>query len=241
MNIEFEKLSVTTDTAICKMVDGKLCVLLVKRNRKPAKGHWGLLGGFVNVCPRDADNQYKLGVDGKPLVKEETLEQTVRRIIKRDIGVGGKISITYMKPYDKPKRDYRMRIISQFHYALLSDDKPININLGDTASDYMWCPLDKLPARDKMAFDHRDMLEDLKNHLREIIKYYPIAFDLVRHEFTMPELISVYDSIFGKHVYNIARKVKHIYNIEETGEVVIKEGRGRPSPLLKFKGLKGTY
>ena len=236
MESQFEKLSVTTDTAICKMVDGELCVLLLKRNRKPAKHHWGLLGGFVNVCPRDHNNRYKLGKDSKPLVKEETLEQTVRRVIKRDIGVNGKIHINFLKPYDKPNRDPRMRIISQFHYALLPEDKTLNIKLGNTASDYMWCPLSKLPARDKMAFDHRDMLIDLVEHLKNKVQYYPIAFDLLRKEFIMPELISVYDSLFGKRIENIARKVKRIYNIEPTGEY--RQGRGKASPVFKYKGVK---
>lgn len=234
---EFEKLSVTTDTAICKMIDGELCVLLIKRNRKPAIGHWGLLGGFVSVCPRDANNRYQLGDDGKPVIKEETLEQTVRRVMKRDIGVSGKIKINFLKPYDKPNRDNRMRIISQFHYALIPEDRELKINLGNTASDYMWCPLSKLPSRDKMAFDHRDMLDDLKAHLVNTIKHYPIAFELVRREFIMPELIAVFDSILGKRIENIARKVKRLYLLEETGDMV--QGRGKASPVLKYKGIKG--
>jgi 8-oxo-dGTP diphosphatase len=238
----FEKLSITADTAIVKMVEGELSVLLVKRNRKPQIGHWGLLGGFVNVCPRskDDDQKYQCDSAGNPLVTEETLEQTVRKVIKRDIGLTSKIKVNELKTYSKPKRDSRMRIISAFHYALISGDHKIKIDLGETATDYMWCPLNKLPKRDKMAFDHRDMLVDLKEHLTNNIKYYPLAFELTQREFTLPELKNIYEKIVGKSLENFSRKINSMYILEATGEKV-SNGRGRPAPLFKYKGLKGGF
>ena len=41
--------SVAVDMIVFRMVDERLCVLLVRRGREPFAGQWALPGGFVDI------------------------------------------------------------------------------------------------------------------------------------------------------------------------------------------------
>jgi len=111
-------------------------ILLVERGRDPFKGIWALPGGFIE--------------------KGETAEEAVLREIREETGVDCEIK-TLASVASKPDRDPRGHTISIIYFLEpKGDGKPRG---GDDASDARWFELDGLPH---LAFDHEDILKDLK-------------------------------------------------------------------------------
>ena len=110
----FEKLSMTTDILLLSVSDQEqanyrktnkkmMSVLLAKRNDYPFKGKWCLPGGFLDV-------------------KNETLEDCAKRILKRETNLEN-IYLEQLYTFDSIDRDPRMRIISTSYVALVDKNK----------------------------------------------------------------------------------------------------------------------
>lgn len=128
---------VTADTLVLK--EGK--ILLVKRVGKLLEGgKWGLVGGFVD--------------------RNETVIQAAAREVMEETGytIGG---LTLLQILDNPDRPHEDRQNIAFVYYGQAGEKTGQPD--DESSEQKWFPLDLLPAREEMAFDHyEDILEYLK-------------------------------------------------------------------------------
>jgi len=108
-------------------------VLLIKRGSEPFKEYWALPGGHVDW--------------------DETLEETVKREVKEELGV----EVTNLKQigiYSDPKRHPKQAINVAYGVAIAGI-----INTGDDAKEYRWFNLDELP---ELAFDHKKIIEDYR-------------------------------------------------------------------------------
>lgn len=219
---KYEKPSVTADICICTVDSGELKVLMIKRKLAPFRGKWACPGGFLDIP------------------KNQTLEETAIRELEEETGMKG-IPVHQLATYSDVNRDPRMRILSTAYFACV-DSSVIqyqNIKAGDDADDYMWMNLKDLPT---LAFDHNKILSDLYERLQGRVVYSDIAFQFVGKEFTWTELQHVYEVILDRKLItpNFRRKIKNLYFIEETNKMS-KPERGRPSKLLRFKGIKSTF
>lgn len=115
-------------------------VLLVKRNHPPFVGQWVLLGGHVEYGER--------------------VEEAVKREMKEELGIKVEIK-SLLGVYSDPKRDPRQHTVG---VAYLLERVEGNFRVDREATEFKFFPLNKLPAR--LGFDHREMLSDLKKHLR---------------------------------------------------------------------------
>lgn len=125
-------------------VDGLLVengeLLLVKRNIKPFKGHWVLPGGHVDYG--------------------EKVEDALRREMKEELAISVEIK-KLLGVYSDPKRDPRGHRIT---IAFLIERIRGEIKLDFEASDYKFFSLNRLPQ--KIGFDHREIINDLKKTLK---------------------------------------------------------------------------
>ncbi len=112
-------------------------VLLVKQSKPPFFGYWSLPGGHVEYG--------------------ETVEEAVIREMKEELGVEVKIK-KLLGVYSDPKRDPRYHSAS---VAYLLEKGEGEICLNEEASEFKYFALNNLPKR--IGFDHRKMLNDLKN------------------------------------------------------------------------------
>ena len=115
-------------------------VLLVQRKHEPFQGKWCIPGGFVDP--------------------DEKVLEAARRELQEETGVEN-ISLTQFGAYGDPGRDPRGRTVSFVYWCLL-DSKPA-ATAADDAADCSWFDLNALP---EMAFDHGQILGDVRTRLR---------------------------------------------------------------------------
>lgn len=215
---KYKNPSVTVDICICRFVNKKVEVLLIKRKFPPFQDMWAIPGGFVNV-------------DAK-----ENLRTTAERELKEETNVSG-VFIEQLKTYGEPDRDPRKRIITVAYYALVPNKMLESqvIKADDDAKEYAWFPLKELP---ELAFDHGTILGDLFTRLSGKVTYCPLAFDLLGVEFTWAELQDVYEYLLEKKIIgpNFRRKIKAMYAILEV-DAQKSNIIGRPAGVLKYCGV----
>jgi 8-oxo-dGTP diphosphatase len=164
--------------------DGKeLKVLLIKRGFAPDLGHWSLAGEFV-----------------KP---GENFEAAGSRILKELTGLKG-IYMEQLHAFGEPDRDPAERTLSIAYFALIDLHKYEKQLTNEYHAD--WFPIKKMP---KLVFDHDTMVDMAKRKLRRKASYNPILFELLPEKFTIPQLHSLYESVYGKKMdkRNFSRKL----------------------------------
>ncbi|ASU33525.1 NUDIX hydrolase [Mucilaginibacter xinganensis] len=152
--------------------DGEtLKILLIQRAFQPEKGNWSLMGGFVEA--------------------NEGLDEASTRILKQLTGLDG-VYLEQLHTYGDTNRDPIERTVSTAYFAL------IDINKYETqlSNDYHaeWFPLTAAP---KLIFDHAEMVEAAKRRIRYKAALHPILFELLPKKFTIPQLQTLYESVFN--------------------------------------------
>ena len=105
------------------------------------------------------------------------------------------------------------------------------------AEDAQWFNINNLP---KLAFDHQTIFDDALNRLRGKIAYEPIGFELLDEQFTMPDLHSLYETLYNKPIErrNFNKKILQLEILEDLNKFQAHSGRGRPSKLYRFNQKK---
>lgn len=181
---ESHAVALTADCAIFGFSGEALRVLLVRRAVEPFKGAWVLPGGAMQP--------------------EETLEDTATHLLRNLVNVENvpmRQVATYSGLYRHPIR----RVVTTSFFALVSpeDHDPIAREYLDKV---MWCPLKDLP---ELGYDHRVILNDAYEALKEELRQQPLAFHLLPDSFTLKEAQEVYESILGEELdrRNFRRKI----------------------------------
>jgi 8-oxo-dGTP diphosphatase len=152
--------------------DGEaLKILLIKRGFQPEKGNWSLMGGFVQL--------------------NESLDQASNRILKQLTGLEG-VYLEQLHTFGDTLRDPIERTVSTAYFAL------IDIHKYETqlSNDYHaeWFHLKRVP---KLIFDQQEMVETAKRRIRYKAALHPILFELLPSRFTLPQLQTLYESVFN--------------------------------------------
>jgi len=117
----------------CVVFDSQDRVLLIRRAHPPFEGDYALPGGFVEV--------------GEPV------EDACRRELKEETGIDVR-ELKLVGVYSDPKRDPRGHTCSVAYLARVGSAEP---TAGDDAATAEWV---KDWLREKLAFDHADILAD---------------------------------------------------------------------------------
>jgi 8-oxo-dGTP diphosphatase len=204
---------VAVDLVILTVQSGELRVLLVRRGVAPYKGRPALPGGFVRP--------------------EKDLEEAARRELREETGLDSeRIHLEQVATYGAPKRDPRGRVISVAYLALVPDlPSPV---AGSDAASAAWVPAeDAEPPR--LAFDHDRILADAIERARAKLEYSPLATAFCAAEFTISELRTVYEAVWGAPIdpRNFHRKVTRTEDfVIPTGRTTTRDG-GRPAQLFR--------
>lgn len=210
---DYDRPSVTADILVFSMIDKKLHILLIKRKGHPYKDYWAIPGGFVGI--------------------NESVEDAAYRELKEETNIDNAY-LEQLYTFGNPNRDPRMRVISVAYIALVSASK-MKESAGDDASEVCWFPvndlLEQLETEDILAFDHEEILHTAISRLRGKIHYTDIAFQLLPKEFTMRELMEVYEEILNT-------KLRLTNIIRDTAPRLIFTGEYRKNDVVHCRPSK---
>ena len=216
---EFDIPLVSVDGVLFTYADGQLKVLLVKRSEHPEKGKWGLPGGFVN---KDLDND---------------LEDTVRRKISEKTGVNPPY-IEQLQSYGNARRDKRGWSVTVCYSALIAHQDCAAE--GKAVSEIRWVEIEEA-LRKKLAFDHRQIITDARERLRQKALYSIIPAYALPKSFTLPELQQVHECLIGKPLQkkSFRRRIEQAGLLVDTGQK--RAEGGRPATLYRLAEKAGSF
>ena len=201
---QFPAFAVTVDVVILTMSEGTLHVLLVRRGEAPFEGMWAVPGGFKRPT--------------------ETLDEAAKRELTEETGVDAASLLTQFGAYGDPERDPRMNVVTVAYLAVLRDVGAVVA--GTDAADAALVPVSNvLEAKIDLAFDHLRIVRDAIERVRVELEVSGIATAFVGATFTLAELRTVYEAVWGVQLdaANFRRSV-----IAEDGWVIPTGRRARP-------------
>lgn len=189
---EHAKVWVSVDCIVFGFDEGKLKLLIGRRQMDPGRGEWSLYGGFVG--------------------QNESLDDAASRVLNELTGLNN-IYMRQVGAYGAIDRDPGERVISVAYCAL--------INVADYDPSLLkeygleWVAVDELP---KLYSDHNQMVKNAIVLLRRRIKTEPLSFNLLPRLFTLTQLQHVYEAVLGEEIdkRNFRKRIKQIDLIEKT-------------------------
>ncbi|WP_107090286.1 NUDIX hydrolase [Streptomyces sp. WM6372] len=214
----YEPFAVTVDLAVFTVRGGALHVLLIRRGQEPYEGARALPGGF--------------------LLPRESAETAARRELAEETGLSeavvSALHLEQLRTYSDPDRDPRMRVVSVAFTALVPDMPEPAAEGGGDADGASWVPVGE--AAD-LAFDHEAILADARSRVGAKLEYTCLATGFCPPEFTLGELRSVYETVWGTALDrpNFRRKVLATPGFVEAvpGAARLTGGRGKPAALYR--------
>lgn len=204
------KFYVGVDCIIFGMINGRLSVLLIKRQFNPGIGQWSLMGGFVD--------------------ENESVDSAAKRVLKELTGLD-EVYMDQLGAFGDPGRDPGERVISIAYYALVGFNEYNQSNLDRHSAQ--WIAVDELPT---LLFDHKEMIESARKKLREKLNSEPVGFNLLPKLFTLTQLQTLYEAILGESIdkRNFRKRIADTTCIEKTS-LIDKTGSRRGAALYKFE------
>lgn len=211
----FERPNTFVDTAIFTVLDGNLQVLTVKRENHPYRERWSLVGGFIDIN------------------KDRDIEATAKRKLEEKTGV----KTPYLEQYGSignAKRDPRGWSVTNIYFALIPSNK-IYLQASEGAVDIKWSEIRGKKIKDKLAFDHDEILKGCIERLRSKVLYTSLPVHLMPKDFTLRELQTVYETVLDQTLEHksFRRRILAADILEETSEM--NHERGRPAALYRSK------
>ena len=211
---EHSKVWVSVDCIIFGFDEGKLKILIGRRQMDPGRGEWSLYGGFVrsDESVNDAANRVLYELTG------------LRNLYMRQVGTFGDVD-----------RDPGERVVSVAYYALINVkdyDDHLRVEHG-----LEWVNVNELP---QLYSDHNEMVMKAQKLMRQKISTEPVGFRLLPSFFTLTQLQKLYEAVYGEELdkRNFRKRIKEMDFIEKT-ELVDKTGSKRGAFLYRFN--KRTY
>ena len=205
--------TLTVDAVIFQVNNNTLEVLLLKRPNEPFKGEWALPGGYN--------------------AKGETTTDALERIVFQKTGVKIKDDLRYIEQlytFDTINRDPRGHAVSVTYMGCGR-----NITYNEDL-EVAFFDVNKIP---KLAYDHANIIKYAKERLIAKMTYTNSAFAFLDRRFTLTQLQTVYEIVFGREFdkRNFRKKFLSLNLIHETNELW-RDGAHRPAKLYEFNSNK---
>jgi 8-oxo-dGTP diphosphatase len=220
--VDFPRPLATVDVAIFSIVDDRLCALLVKRpadSHDPFPERWALPGGFVNVT------------------LDRDLEGCAMRKLREKTGIAAPY-LEQVGSWGNAKRDPRGWSTTHVYFALLPARED-----AATIVDGEWHPIEGDRVRERLAFDHDELLAAALVRLRAKVEYTSLPVYLVEDPFTLAELQRAFEIVLGRAVNKAAFRTRVLAAgiVKSTGKQ--REGPTRPAELYRLVRKEGelTY
>lgn len=217
----FKKPSTSIDTVIFTVMNNQLHVLTVKRAEHPFMNAWSLVGGYIDI-DQDTD-----------------IELTAKRKLEEKTGVKTPY-LEQLCTIGNNKRDPRGWSITTVYFALIPSDH-VNLHADKGAVDIKWSKIVGGKVKDKLAFDHAEILAKCVERLRNKVLYTSLPIYLMPRNFTLGDLQKVYEIIIDKKIdhKSFRRRILSADILEDAGKMRY-EGK-RPAQLYHLKKSQRAY
>ena len=206
---EHSKVWLSVDCIIFGFDEGKLKVLIGKRQMDPGRGEWRLYGGFVaaDESVDDAASRTLYELTG------------LRNLFMRQVGAFGNVD-----------RDPGERVVSIAYYALINVkdyDEELRLQHG-----VKWVDINEIP---QLYSDHNEMVRKARKLMQQKLAQEPVGFRLLPSLFTLTQLQNLYEAVNGAELdkRNFRKRIKEMDFIEKT-ELVDKASSKRGAFLYRF-------
>lgn len=196
--------------AVLQVREDALHVLLWRRALDPQTGTWSLPGG-------------ELGAD-------EHLNSSIRRQLAQKVDVCELSHLEQLDSRGRPERVPGRRTVATSYLGLV----PVGAD-PHLPDDTHWYPVSDLPVT---SFDHGEIVQAAVGRLSRKISYTNLGFALAPEQFTISELVRVYQAALGHDVdaTNLQRILLRRAQIVPTGDTARPgRGGGRPAAIYQFK------
>ena len=206
---QHSKVWVSVDCIIFGFDEGKLKILIGRRQMDPGRGEWSLYGGFVAA--------------------DEGLDEAASRTVKELTGLDN-LYMRQVGAFGKTDRDPGERVISIAYYALINV-KDYNERLR-LEHGVEWMDVNHLPM---LYSDHNEMVCKARKLMRQKLRTEPVGFRLLPNLFTLTQLQRLYEAVNGEDLdkRNFRKRIKEMDFIEKT-ELIDKSGSKRGASLYRF-------
>lgn len=207
------KFYISVDCIIFGFSKGELSLLLLKRNFEPAKGEWSLMGGFVQ--------------------ENESVDDAAKRVLAELTGLE-QVYIEQVGAFGAIDRDPGGRVISIAYYALINIDE-YDRELVQQHNAF-WIGINDLPP---LIFDHWEMVQKARAMMQKKASTEPIGFNLLPKLFTLSQLQSLYEAIYGEPIdkRNFRKRIAEMNYIEKTD----KKTKPAPNVVRPCINLMRTF
>jgi len=220
-SLDFPRPLSSVDLAIFTLREERLHVLLVRRPdtaEEPFPGFFALPGGFVDVA------------------HDASLEACAMRKLKHKTNVAAPY-LEQVGSFGNARRDPRGWSATHVYFALLAESD-VPLSAGGNASEVRWFALDDTRVRERLAFDHAELLKAAVVRLRSKVEYTSLPAYLLGEEFTFPELQRVYELLLDRNLDKKAFRTR-ILATDLLQELPRQRSTGsRPAQLYRIKNRK---
>jgi 8-oxo-dGTP diphosphatase len=198
----------TVDCVIFGFDDNTLKVLLIKSDLDQFHGKLSLLG----------DN----------ILSNEDLDNAANRVLMMRTGMKD-VYLEQVQTFSKPNRHPGGRVVTTV-YASLLNIKHHALEILDNELNWH-----KVTEINKMAFDHKEILDTCHQWLQKRIQEHPLAFNLLPEKFSLRALQNVYEAILDTKLdrRNFRKKFASMGFLKDTNEFE-SQVTHRPGKLFVF-------
>jgi ADP-ribose pyrophosphatase YjhB (NUDIX family) len=206
---EHSKVWLSVDCIIFGFDDGKLKILIGKRQMDPGRGEWSLYGGFVS--------------------SDESVDEAASRTLYELTGLRN-LYMRQVGAFGKVDRDPGERVVSIAYYAL--------INVNDYEDNLLkehglqWVNIEEIP---QLYSDHNEMVKKARKMMQQKLAHEPVGFRLLPALFTLTQRQRLYEAVNGAELdkRNFRKRIKEMDYIEKT-ELIDKTSSKRGAYLYRF-------
>lgn len=206
---DYFNIALSVDCVIFGYENKELKVLLIKSDLEEFAGMYSLLGDLIRP--------------------DEDLDSAPYRVLKDRTGLDD-VYLEQVHTFGSIDRHPSGRVVTTAYYALIDiTHHKLKLDLNELH----WHSINDI---NKLAFDHRLILDTCLERLREQIMESPIAFNLLQEKFSLRELQEVYESILGSKLdrRNFRKKIAIKDWLVDLNEMEVNLSH-RPGKLYSLK------
>lgn len=204
------RIIVSVDIVLLTLHEGRLRVLLMRREREPFAGQLALPGGYI-----------------RPEQDDDALT-AARRVLADKTGVESPY-LEQLYTFASGARDPRDWSVSIAFYALVSE--PALRRTGREVFELL--EADALP---RLSFDHDRIVETALDRLRNKSAYSSLPCYLLPDHFTLTELQQTYEQVMGVRLEKSAFRRKLVdLDFVQAVPGALQTGQHRPAQLYRLK------